>query len=340
MHPDLNIYKNEYQNNLRMVDKNNVKYFEDYFSFIKDTTNFTVVNFSDYLISDISDIVVVDSTIFVLDLRSTTIHKIDLATKTSVEFIPRGRGPGDVFSPTNMVVIGDTLVVADRINGFITYTTDGTHISTTHPGYSVDYFCILNNEMYIKSLYIIQDDKPSKYLIYKLDNEFNISESYGLRYPHDNNQISAQLSMGKLICNSEFGMIINSYVYGTPVVELFMPDQNKIEALIFNDNNPLLLEIINDIPVISEINRGREIHLYSNASFIDNRFFIIQYEFRKAGNFSDTELVSYLYCLKNRSLYISKEIPIIKWASDDYLLYEKPNQNDSYILSSYSINEY
>jgi hypothetical protein len=338
IHPDITIYINKYENIIRMIDKNNAKDFEKYYSMILDSDRSTLINFSNYDIADVSEVLVIDSKVFVLDLISPSVHKIDLTENSSTDFTPRGRGPGDIISPTNMVVIGDTLVIADRVNGFIFYTVDGEHISTVHPGFSVEYFCILNDQLFIKSPYIIEGDKRSNHLIHRLDNEFGITESFGFRYPHQNIQLSNQLSMGKLVCSSEYGVIINTYVYGTPVVEFFAADDDEIDAILFKDNNPVIIELIDDVPLISDTNRGKKLHLYSNAAILEDRFFTIQFEHIKSGS-SHKELVTYLYCLESKDVFISQEIPLIKWASGNRLLFQHNNEDDGFILSTFRIIE-
>ena len=68
--------------------------------------------------------------IYVLDGIDRNIKVFDARGTLSTTFARPGRGPGELQNPISLRLHNDTLVVRDMVNGFVTFTRDGKHVST------------------------------------------------------------------------------------------------------------------------------------------------------------------------------------------------------------------
>lgn len=335
-HPDLGFYFSVYDEVLVKSDFNDINIFEDHFTVSIVKISDRSIDFSDYYISDISEILISDSLIFVLDQRSVKVHKINLDTRKSSVITRSGRGPGEIVSPTSIQILGDTLIVADRVNGFTYHHLDGTHINDVRPDILPDFYCKVSDLGILKSGYVVYNGELQNNIIYVLDDKYNIINRFGERYSHDNVSLSAQLSFGKVLCVESKSIVVNTYSFGTPIVEVYDISNNTLKVLYLDGIKSTGFKMENNTPVFLGSQFDSLVHLYKSANILNDRFIVIQYQISESGKLVEDTILSYIYCLENEIFYISYQLPEIKSTNDNIILTK--NYPDNYELNFFTVN--
>jgi len=116
--PALTFHKNT---RYEKITINNLKqWHQDYKLKIIDTV---LIDLTDqkFKIESIADALIIKDEVLILDDGTTTIQSIGFDGSPNKMVARKGRGPGELTSPINMVKRDDGFVVMDRVNGIIYY---------------------------------------------------------------------------------------------------------------------------------------------------------------------------------------------------------------------------
>lgn len=196
-----------------------------------------------------------ENNIYILDDRIPVIKKFspsgNLISMTSGN---RGRGPNDLFEPKSIAVTGDgkRIFVADRFNEIKIFNSVDENIIYSNsfftPEMIANDMCIIENELFIRSLGITSSETYHLIHVYSLNN-YNHIRSFGDIYnsPRLNTNLTLSAN-GKIGCNTKsktisytFQFFPYIYTYTTTgsfnwVTELFPFTQMKLNETVTNGN--------------------------------------------------------------------------------------------------------
>jgi len=226
--------------------------------------------------------------------------------------------------------------VADRVNGFTYYHLNGTHIKDVRPDILPDFYCRVSNLGILKSGYVVYNGELQNNIIYVLDDKYNIINRFGERYLHDNVSLSAQLSFGKVLCVESKSIVVNTYSYGIPIVEVYDLSNNTLKVLYLDGIKSTGFKMENNTPVFLGGDFDRLVHQYKSANILNDRFIVIQYRISESGKLVEDTILSYIYCLEEEIFYISYQLPEIKTTKNNIILTR--NYPYNYVFNYFIVN--
>lgn len=344
-HPDLSLLYSESDTVLISVKKDRMWDEEYIFSF----DDRLKINIQDekYLISRFTDVLILGDKILVLDEGAKKVHSISHNGTVNNPVTILGRGPGELSEPTNMMMLSDSYLVADRVNGIHYFDFNNNLLKTRRFDFIPDHFCQFDStRFFAKSSYLLLDSGEgiAKSLIFEINDNGTVLNEYIPRYNHESNMLVYNMSNGPLLCVPSKELIINSYASSIPAVELEYVGNNYSIVYNFSDIKPFLIEYSNNTLFPSEKNYGTIYHNFKAINILNNRFLIVQYrEVDRPKNPDldyDYKILSYVLDLDTSTNYYTYSIPVIISSNEGQILYRNPSNYDELFLAYYEISKF
>ncbi len=323
------------------VNNDNLLKWGEYYSFNISNELEIDISRSDYTIQRLTDVLITNQDILILDGGRNKIHNIDFSGNVHKPIAVGGRGPGELSEPVNFMRVSDGFMVADRVNGIHHFNTDNELVNTSTIDLMPDGICNLGN-YFIKSSYVVLDEGPEDYLIFELNEEGDIVNKFSNRYKHESNMLVYNMSDGPITCVKSREIVINSYNFTIPFIEIHYPNENKSESYYFSDIRPAKVEYLNNALSFSDLNLGTKYHTFSNHSVLNDRFVIVQFNEVNRPRDSDlpynSKLISYIIDLDKNMFFYTYTFPKILTSNEDSVLFKDGGDDYKLIFARFEIN--
>jgi len=194
---------------------------------------------------------------------------------------------------------------------------------------------------YVKSSYYRSNNKVEDHLLFKIDNNSQIIQKYSHKYNHKDNYLVYLMSSGPIRCVNEYNVLINAY-RALPLIEIYNTEKNNNINYRLLDVNPYKYEFQKTTLRPSNINLGTSYHKSGNLLILQKRFVIVQfYEIDQPDKNTKfiNKVLSYIFDLKNSSIYYSYELPYIRAISFDKLFVKDHTKESIYSLHNYELGK-
>lgn len=340
IHPNSNLVFHDGEK-YKELSISNLTLWENEFKFnISDTVTIDISE-QKYKIESVADALIVENEVLVLDDGTTTIQSISFNGSPNKTVARKGRGPGEIASPVNMVKMGDGFVVMDRVNGIIYYDKNKEPTKAERIKFMPDYFC-MNENYFVKSSYFSRDNNVDNHLIFEINSESKIIQRYSRKYDHEDNMLVYLMSYGPIKCINQYNMLVNAYTVALPLIEFYNTEKQENRNYKLTDINPYPYEFKGNLKR-ANVKRGTTHHRSGNLSVLRDRFVILQFYEMYHPNNPDSEfkpkILSYIFDLKSNAIHYSYSLPYIRATSKNKLFVKNHTDEFTYFLYTYKLGQ-
>lgn len=208
----------------------------------------------------------------ILDISNSTLYEYNLSSNEVQDIAQEGRGPGDLFRPTDLAV-WEGQVFVPTADGLISIFECGNspcqYLRSINLGFAPHSIAVTEDRLYAMGL---PESVSSDHPLHVFDKEGNLLQSFGKLYQTVNGRLTNLYSKGKVRVDPDRNriyMMFNSF----PLVYVFNSDFELARLYRVEDFNSPNLEIRFDTegnmrslyPKIADYNSMNSLHLEENG---------------------------------------------------------------------------